>query len=126
MPHALSFALAALLAAPAAVSTTPAPADPPGDVLGWLQPLAGQAAVACGTVHAARPESSPLACATNAIEQSKPFWIVLDTHDTPAAWTGIVRNAEGKAWSVSFGPRSVTVLSCASILVEPAGLRCIA
>ena len=118
MPHPFSFALAALLAAPAAAppASAPVPANPPGEVVDWLQPLAGQAAIACDT----------LACATSAIQQSKAFWIALDTHATPAAWTGIVRNAEGKAWSVSFAPRSVTVLSCGSIVVEPAGLRCVA
>ena len=119
MPHALSFALAALLAAPAAApsTTVPASAVPPGEVLGWLQPLAGQSALACGT---------RLTCAADALRDSKPFWIVLDTHATQSAWTGIVKNAEGKAWSVSFGPHSVTVLSCNELVVEAAGLRCIA
>ena len=115
MSYPLSFALAALLAAPASTAPAPVPANPPGEVVGWLQPLAGQSAVACDT----------LACAASALEQSKAFWIALDTHATPAAWTGIARNSEGKAWSVSFGPHSVTVLSCSSIRVEATGLRCV-
>jgi hypothetical protein len=117
MPQPYFLVLAALLAPAAASPTpTPAPASPPSEVLGWLQPLAGRAATACDT----------LACAAEALRSARPFWIVLDTHATPGAWTGMVRNAEGKAWSVSFGPHSITVLSCGRLVAEPAGLRCVA
>lgn len=138
MPRALSLAVSALLALPAAAAGMPEvpAADPPGLVVDWLRPLAGQSAIRCGTHHLATRKSPALACAADAIRRSQPFWVVLDgAGQGPGVWTGIVRNAQGKAWSIRFDEgsttagvqrrRSVTVLTCGALAVEGAGLGCV-
>ena len=143
MIRTLTVALALILVAPASAvekllgaPAAQAPASvPPDEVTAWLQPLAGRAAIACGTHEFAKTASAALTCAAEAIAQSKPFWIVFeDTSLDYHGWTGVVRNAEGKAWSIRFDggstmanmrrPHSVTVLTCDSLAVEGAQVRC--
>ncbi len=144
MIRTLTVAFALILAFPAAAvekllappAAGPALLAPPADVVGWLQPLAGSTGIACGTHSLANRESPALACAADAIRQSKPFWIVFEEVGADnGSWTGMVRNADGKAWSVRFDhgsklahmsrPQSVTVLSCTGLAVEGTGVLCI-
>jgi hypothetical protein len=139
MIRTLTFAIATCLAtASAAAVDKPVtlPGNPPADVVAWLQPLAGRAAIACGTHPFAKTESAALACAADAIRQSKPFWIVFeDVGLDYTGWTGVVSNAEGRSWSIRFDagssmahmerPHSVNVFTCGGLSLEGPKLRCL-
>ena len=138
MTRTLPFAIAIwLFAAPAGAieKSVTLPGNPPADVVEWLQPLAGPTAIACGTHPFAKTESSALACAADAIRQSKPFWIVFeDVGLDYSGWTGVVSNADGRSWSIRFDagshmthmerPHSVNVFTCGGLALEGPRLRC--
>ena len=74
-----------------------------------FQKIAGLSAKNCGHVLLDKNPDNATACAMSAFKHHKPFYVIYDDHciDCSSA-RGLVRNAEGAAYSISFDSLGIT------------------